>query len=67
MLTKDVLPFSSQGISDGISSEAAPTISATDIEVSRHRISLFLSQHTAYELLPESSKLGNHGSNLTEE
>ncbi|GAB2290559.1 AMP-activated serine/threonine-protein kinase regulatory subunit [Dionaea muscipula] len=49
--------FMRMGISDGISSEAAPTISATDIEVSRHRISLFLSQHTAYELLIESGKV----------
>ncbi|GAB2287329.1 AMP-activated serine/threonine-protein kinase regulatory subunit [Dionaea muscipula] len=49
--------FMRMGISDGISSEVAPTISATDIEVSRHRISLFLSQHTAYELLPESGKV----------
>ncbi|XP_074301038.1 sucrose nonfermenting 4-like protein [Silene latifolia] len=28
-----------------------------DVQVSRQRISLFLSQHTAYELLPESGKV----------
>ncbi|XP_074312252.1 sucrose nonfermenting 4-like protein [Silene latifolia] len=32
-------------------------ISEADVQVSRHRISLFLSQHTAYELLPESGKV----------
>lgn len=37
--------------------EAVPTISVTDLEVSRHRISLFLSTHNAYELLPESGKI----------
>ncbi|XP_068659183.1 sucrose nonfermenting 4-like protein isoform X2 [Aristolochia californica] len=34
-----------------------PRISEADIEVSRHRISVFLSTHTAYELLPESGKV----------
>ena len=28
-----------------------------DVEISRHRISVFLSTHTAYELLPESGKV----------
>ncbi|KAK9919849.1 hypothetical protein M0R45_028424 [Rubus argutus] len=37
--------------------EVAPRISAADLEVSRHRISVFLSMHTAYELLPESGKV----------
>ncbi|XP_077240733.1 sucrose nonfermenting 4-like protein [Tasmannia lanceolata] len=32
-------------------------ISEADIDVSRHRISGFLSTHTAYELLPESGKV----------
>lgn len=32
-------------------------ISEADVQVSRHRISLFLTQHTAYELLPESGKV----------
>ncbi|KAJ6359765.1 hypothetical protein OIU77_003885 [Salix suchowensis] len=32
-------------------------MSADDLEVSRHRISAFLSSHTAYELLPESGKV----------
>ncbi|XP_030957763.1 sucrose nonfermenting 4-like protein isoform X3 [Quercus lobata] len=39
------------------SDEAVPRISVTDLEVSRHRISLFLSTHNAYELLPESGKI----------
>ncbi|KAJ6683017.1 AMP-ACTIVATED PROTEIN KINASE GAMMA REGULATORY SUBUNIT, partial [Salix koriyanagi] len=34
--------------------EVIQGISAPDLEVSRHRISAFLSTHTAYELLPES-------------
>ncbi|KAL3538120.1 hypothetical protein ACH5RR_001486 [Cinchona calisaya] len=37
--------------------EAVPSISQADIELSRHRISLFLSTHTAYELLPDSGKV----------
>uniref|UniRef100_A0A5B6YS18 Putative sucrose nonfermenting 4-like protein isoform X1 n=1 Tax=Davidia involucrata TaxID=16924 RepID=A0A5B6YS18_DAVIN len=37
--------------------EAVPRISEADIEISRHRISVFLSTHTAYELLPESGKV----------
>ncbi|CAI0460032.1 unnamed protein product [Linum tenue] len=32
-------------------------ISDADLEVSRHRVSAFLSTHTAYELLPESGKV----------
>ncbi|GAB4835821.1 AMP-activated serine/threonine-protein kinase regulatory subunit [Ancistrocladus abbreviatus] len=43
--------------SDGILHEAAQRISQADIEISRQRVSLFLSQHTAYELLPESGKV----------
>ncbi|XP_077219139.1 sucrose nonfermenting 4-like protein isoform X2 [Tasmannia lanceolata] len=43
-------------LSDGTLQEA-PRISEADIEVSRHRISGFLSTHTAYELLPESGKV----------
>ncbi|GMG99724.1 hypothetical protein Nepgr_001564 [Nepenthes gracilis] len=42
---------------DGILHEAVPKISEADIEVSRYRISVFLSQHTAYELLPDSGKV----------
>ncbi|XP_052192566.1 sucrose nonfermenting 4-like protein isoform X3 [Diospyros lotus] len=38
-------------------SEAVPRISEVDIEISRHRISVFLSMHTAYDLLPESGKV----------
>lgn len=37
--------------------EAVPSISQADIELSRHRISNFLSTHTGYELLPESGKI----------
>eukprot|EP00268_Persea_americana_P060007 TRINITY_DN742_c1_g1_i3.p1 TRINITY_DN742_c1_g1~~TRINITY_DN742_c1_g1_i3.p1 ORF type:complete len:507 (+),score=91.92 TRINITY_DN742_c1_g1_i3:749-2269(+) len=37
--------------------DAAPRISEADIQISRHRISVFLSSHTAYELLPESGKV----------
>lgn len=39
------------------SQEAVSRISTSDLEVSRHRISVFLSTHTAYELLPESGKV----------
>lgn len=41
-------------ITDG---EAVPRISEADLQGSRHRISIFLSTHTAYELLPESGKV----------
>ncbi|OIW13568.1 hypothetical protein TanjilG_29309 [Lupinus angustifolius] len=37
--------------------EANPRIPESDLEISRHRISTFLSTHTAYELLPESGKI----------
>ncbi|XP_026422759.1 sucrose nonfermenting 4-like protein isoform X5 [Papaver somniferum] len=37
--------------------EAVPNVSSVDLEVSRRRISVFLSTHTAYELLPESGKV----------
>ncbi|KAF7137798.1 hypothetical protein RHSIM_Rhsim07G0186000 [Rhododendron simsii] len=37
--------------------ESVPRISEADINISRHRISVFLSTHTAYELLPESGKV----------
>ncbi|CAN1219912.1 Sucrose nonfermenting 4-like protein [Linum perenne] len=40
-----------------VRSDAVSGISDTDLEVSRHRISAFLSTHTAYELLPESGKV----------
>ncbi|KAL4588371.1 hypothetical protein LXL04_001255 [Taraxacum kok-saghyz] len=38
-------------------SDANPKILEADVELSRHRISVFLSTHTAYELLPESGKV----------
>ncbi|KAK9288546.1 hypothetical protein L1049_017005 [Liquidambar formosana] len=44
-------------ISDGRLHEAVPQISEADLEVSRHRISEFLSTHTVYELFPESGKI----------
>ncbi|KAF8394534.1 hypothetical protein HHK36_020745 [Tetracentron sinense] len=44
-------------LSDGTLQEAVPSISEADLQVSRHRISVFLSTHTAYELLPESGKV----------
>nr|XP_010938454.1 sucrose nonfermenting 4-like protein [Elaeis guineensis]XP_010938455.1 sucrose nonfermenting 4-like protein [Elaeis guineensis] len=37
--------------------ETTLRVSEADIEVSRHRISSFLSMYTAYELLPESGKV----------
>ncbi|KAM7481474.1 hypothetical protein LguiB_006057 [Lonicera macranthoides] len=37
--------------------ENVPSISQADIELSRQRISVFLSTHTAYELLPDSGKV----------
>ncbi|TXG71765.1 hypothetical protein EZV62_000344 [Acer yangbiense] len=44
-------------ISDGTLTEAIPRIAEADLQVSRHRVSAFLSAHTAYELLPESGKV----------
>ncbi|KAL9341541.1 hypothetical protein Peur_064866 [Populus x canadensis] len=40
-----------------VCSEVIQGMSAADLDVSRHRISAFLSTHTAYELLPESGKV----------
>ncbi|RRT78995.1 hypothetical protein BHE74_00009332 [Ensete ventricosum] len=44
-------------VSDGTVQDAALRISEADIKISRHRISGFLSAHTAYDLLPESGKV----------
>ncbi|KAL4202668.1 hypothetical protein AMTRI_Chr02g222270 [Amborella trichopoda] len=44
-------------LSDGALQEPVPRISEADIDVSRQRVSVFLSTHTAYELLPESGKV----------
>ncbi|KAL0388761.1 UNVERIFIED_CONTAM: Sucrose nonfermenting 4-like protein [Sesamum radiatum] len=44
-------------LSDGTSTESLPMISDADLEISRHRITVFMSAHTAYELLPESGKV----------
>ncbi|CAL5415717.1 unnamed protein product [Camellia sinensis] len=43
-------------VSCGPLHEALPRVSEADLEVSRHRITIFLSTHMAYELLPESGK-----------
>ncbi|KAK6130491.1 hypothetical protein DH2020_035749 [Rehmannia glutinosa] len=44
-------------VSDGTSPDSFPMISEADLEISRHRIAVFLSTHMAYELLPESGKV----------
>ncbi|KAL6581922.1 AMP-activated serine/threonine-protein kinase regulatory subunit [Orobanche minor] len=44
-------------VSDGTSFVPLPMMSETDLEISRHRIAVFLSAHMAYELLPESGKV----------
>ncbi|KAL1536275.1 AMP-activated serine/threonine-protein kinase regulatory subunit [Salvia divinorum] len=44
-------------LSDSTSPEPFPTMSEADVDVSRHRIAVFLSAHKAYELLPESGKV----------
>ncbi|GJR35631.1 hypothetical protein Tco_1211315 [Tanacetum coccineum] len=45
-------------VSDGTSHETLPRISEADLEVSHQWISVFLSTHLAYELLPESGNAG---------
>ncbi|XP_043709812.1 sucrose nonfermenting 4-like protein isoform X3 [Telopea speciosissima] len=44
-------------LSDGTLQKAVPRFAENDLEVSRHRISAFLSTHEAFELLPESGKI----------
>ncbi|KAL6503415.1 AMP-activated serine/threonine-protein kinase regulatory subunit [Orobanche gracilis] len=44
-------------VSDGTSSEPFPTVPEADLEISRHRVAVFMSTHMAYELLPESGKV----------
>lgn len=44
-------------VSDGSLPDSMPKVPEADLEVSRHRISSFLSACTAYELLPESGKV----------
>lgn len=44
-------------VSDDAVSETFPRISAADLQLSQHRISTYLSTHTAYELLPQSGKV----------
>lgn len=43
-------------ITDGTSNDV-PRISEADLQGSRHSISVYLSTHTTYELLPESGKV----------
>ncbi|KAJ6852647.1 sucrose nonfermenting 4-like protein isoform X2 [Iris pallida] len=44
-------------VSGGAMQEAPLRISEADVEISRHHISVFMSTHTSYELLPESGKV----------
>ncbi|KAB1214028.1 Sucrose nonfermenting 4-like protein [Morella rubra] len=44
-------------VTDGPLTEVVPSISDADVQASRQRVSLFLSTHTVYELLPESGKV----------
>ncbi|KAF4369690.1 hypothetical protein F8388_015777 [Cannabis sativa] len=44
-------------LSGGLLQEVIPSLSKADVEVSRNRISMFLSANTAYNLLPESGKV----------
>ncbi|CAL1397232.1 unnamed protein product [Linum trigynum] len=44
-------------VSDGTLNEVLPTVSEAGVQASRHRISVFLSTQTAYELLPKSGKV----------
>ncbi|CAJ1975978.1 unnamed protein product [Sphenostylis stenocarpa] len=68
VLTPDVAPGNSMDVdneafrrmvrlTDGTLSEVLPRISDADVQISRQRISAFLSSHTAYELLPQSGKV----------
>ncbi|KAK8684510.1 hypothetical protein V6N13_040534 [Hibiscus sabdariffa] len=45
------------GISAVALNQAMPRISESDVRASRHRISVYLTGHTAYKLLPESGKV----------
>uniref|UniRef100_A0A2P2L3B5 Sucrose nonfermenting 4-like protein n=1 Tax=Rhizophora mucronata TaxID=61149 RepID=A0A2P2L3B5_RHIMU len=45
------------GVSDGTLTRVVPSMSESDLQVSRHHISVFLCAHTAYELLPKSGKV----------
>ncbi|KAJ8766747.1 hypothetical protein K2173_007814 [Erythroxylum novogranatense] len=44
-------------VSDGAFTGIMPSLPESDLQVSRQRISVFLSTHTAYELLPKSGKV----------
>ena len=49
-------------LTDSALTEVLPRISDADVQISRQRITAFLTMHTAYELLPESGKVwtSNH-------
>lgn len=58
LLSPDVPAGSNMDVdNDFLRLDAVPQISQAEIELSRQRISAFLSTHTAYELLPESGKV----------
>lgn len=44
-------------VTDGTLTEVVPSILEADLQASRQRISAFLTNHTVYELLPESGKV----------
>ena len=44
-------------LTDSALTEVLPRISDADVQISRQRITAFLTMHTAYELLPESGKV----------
>jgi hypothetical protein len=44
-------------VTDGPLPEVVPSVSEADLQASRQRISVFLSTHTVYDLLPESGKV----------
>ncbi|KAG4950193.1 hypothetical protein JHK86_043432 [Glycine max] len=49
--------FPTQLLEAGLSESSNPRMSESDLQVSKHRLSIFLSTHTAYELLPQSGKV----------
>ena len=57
LLNELLLLYVQVRLTDGTLTEAMPRISETDVLTSQHRIAVFLSTHTAYELLPESGKV----------
>ncbi|KAK6117360.1 hypothetical protein DH2020_048878 [Rehmannia glutinosa] len=51
------MPLVGPGSSMDVDNEAFQRVMVADLEISRHRIAVFLSTHMAYELLPESGKV----------